>query len=73
MDWRKRNYYLISFTYDAHHMMMWLLKSAISTVKFSPPYNHVGNQAPGSADLYDGHWLKTTGILRPDYMISCPK
>lgn len=73
MDWRKRNYYLVSFNYDSHHMMTWLLKSEIPTIKFSPPYNHVGNHAPGSADLYDGRWIETTGIIRPDYMISCPE
>lgn len=67
MDWRKRNYYLVSISYNSYDMRMRYYKLASPSLKIHPPYNHFknGQMLDRHNDGAKGHYWQM--------MLSCKK
>lgn len=69
MDYRNRNYYLLSIDYLSYDMRMEYFKLATPSLKVHTPYNHFKNNKG-----YDGEYTKILGYGGYwQMMLSCKK
>lgn len=70
MDYRERNYYLVSIDYCSHDMRLRYFKIAAPSLKIHPPYNHFKY----NDEDYDGNYLQNQGHSGYwQMMLSCKK
>ena len=63
MDYRERNYYLVTIDYISYDMRLKYYKLAAPSLKIHAPYNHIKNS--NSSDRIDGMYWQM--------MLSCKK
>ena len=70
MDWRNRNYYLVTTDYLSYKMRHEYYRIAAESLKIHSPYRHFKN-----CNGYDGEYFKHTGIgmFYVQEMLSCKK
>ena len=71
MDYRKRNYYLVTIYYLSYYMRLRRYKLAAPSLRIRAPYNHFKG---GYSDSYDGEYTKR--LFNCGYwqmMLSCKK
>ena len=70
MDYRKRNYYLVTIMYFSYDTRMHYYRLAAPSLKIHAPYNHFKN----SDKAYDGEFAKKLGYNSYwQMMLSCKK
>lgn len=70
MDYRKRNYYLVSILYSSYNMRLSYFKLAAPSLKICAPYNHFKH----NDKEYDGAFTGKQGYSKYwQMMLSCRK
>src|SRR5574344_481940 len=78
MDWRNRDYYLVTTDYTSYDMRMNFYRIAAESLKVHQPYNHLPHnlyKQDGKFNKYDydGEHVATTGMNYVQAMMSCKK